>query len=51
MNAGGNQKTLFEKIKDAGIEVQTAPYHQMSKDELDKLIQTKILVNFKTWVQ
>jgi len=30
--------------------VQTAQYHTMSKDEIDKLIQTKILVNFKTWV-
>ena len=31
--------------------MQTAQYHTMSKDEIDKLIQTKILVNFKTWVQ
>lgn len=43
-------KNFLDKIKESN-EIQLPQYSQMSKDEVDKIIQDKIMPNFKTWVQ
>ena len=49
--ASTGNRTIFDRMKDQSIEINVAPYQQMSKEEIETLINEKIMPSFRTWVQ